>query len=84
MIFDVMSPPIARFSSLFGYSLWGLADPHQLERWNTQLVLIDDRPPLADYEQIPLRRFRIYCALLNKIPVARTMIRSLRYRFGPG
>jgi O-methyltransferase involved in polyketide biosynthesis len=83
MIFDIMSPPIATFSSLFGYSLWGLADPHQLERWNPRLTLIDDTPPLADYEQIPLRRFRIYCSLLNKIPVARTMIRSLRYRFGP-
>ncbi|MEV6860055.1 hypothetical protein AB0M44_03470 [Streptosporangium subroseum] len=84
MIFGILSPPIARFSSLFGYSLWGLADPHQLERWNTRLVLVDDTPPLADYGQIPLRRFRVYWALLNRIPVTRNMIRSLRYRFGSG
>lgn len=83
MIFDVMSPPVARFSNLFGYSLWGLADPHELERWNPDLTNIDDAPALADYEQIPLRRFRIFHGLLGRFSFYRNMIRPLRYRFGP-
>jgi O-methyltransferase involved in polyketide biosynthesis len=83
MIFDVMAPPVARFSHLFGYPLWGLADPHQLERWNPRLTLVGDAPALADYRQVPLRRFRAYLGALNRIPGVRTMIRPLRYRFGP-
>jgi O-methyltransferase len=83
LIFDVMDPAVAKFSRLFGYSLWGLADPRELERLNPRLTLVDDAPTLADYEQIPLRGYRAYCAILSRIPAVRTMIRPLRFRFGP-
>jgi O-methyltransferase involved in polyketide biosynthesis len=82
MIFDVMSGFVAKFSRMFGYSLWGLSDPHELERWNPKLTLLDDTRALADYKQIPLRSYRVYSGLMNMIPGYNNMIRPLRYRFG--
>jgi len=84
LLVDVVPPAIARLARLAGYTLWGLADPHELERRNPRLTLVEDAPVVADYELIPLRRYRAAYALLSRVPVIRDTIRPLRYRVGAG
>jgi O-methyltransferase involved in polyketide biosynthesis len=84
MAFDVVAPWVARLSNmskLTNYALWPLRDPHEVERWNPVLTLIDDAPVLADYRQIPLRRYRIPYRLMNLHKAGRNFIRPLRYKW---
>jgi hypothetical protein len=60
---------------------WSLGDPREIERWNPRLALIDVVPVVADFEQIPYRRYRALFQLMNKIPAIRNGMRLLRYRF---
>jgi O-methyltransferase involved in polyketide biosynthesis len=78
LIFDGVAGPTARMSKLFQ---WRLGDPREIERWNPRLALIDVVPVVADFEQIPYRRYRALFQLMNKIQGIRNGMRLLRYRF---
>jgi len=78
LIFDGVAGPTARMSKLFQ---WRLGDPQEIERWDPRLTLIDVVPVVADFEQIPYRRYRALFQLMNKIQAIRNGMRLLRYRF---
>jgi O-methyltransferase involved in polyketide biosynthesis len=84
LVFDVLPPSIARLARIAGYTLWGLADPHELERRHPRLTLVEDAPVVADHDLIPLPPYRVAYRLLNRVPVVRDTLRPLRYRVGAG
>ncbi|ADD40379.1 class I SAM-dependent methyltransferase [Stackebrandtia nassauensis] len=82
MIFDVIAPWIARVGSLSGYRMyWGIDDPHQVEKWNPRLSLMDDAPIFCDYAEVPLNRYRVPYHLLSKVTGFRNAFRPLRFTF---
>ncbi|HEX4213979.1 MAG TPA: class I SAM-dependent methyltransferase [Candidatus Dormibacteraeota bacterium] len=84
LVLDVMSSPMARLSGLLGYTLWGLDDPREIERWCPRLRLIDDADVLAARARIPLAGLRLYTRAMSWIPAYRRMIRPLRFRLSKG
>lgn len=78
LIFDGVAGLTARMTKLFR---WSLGDPHELERWNPRLTLVDVVPWTADAERIPYRRYRVIFGLLNRFEAMRNGMRLLRYRF---
>ncbi|MQA85191.1 MAG: class I SAM-dependent methyltransferase [Streptosporangiales bacterium] len=82
MVFDVIGVP-GWWLKPVPFDMWAGPDPHELERMNPRLTLLDDAPVMADYRRIPSRVFRAYCGLLNAFPQLRTSLWLLRFRFGP-
>ncbi|MGH8875918.1 MAG: class I SAM-dependent methyltransferase [Stackebrandtia sp.] len=83
MLFDVVTPLIYRLAGVSEYRLrWGLDDPHEIERWNPNISLMDDAPVLADYSQISDGRYRVLYRILNMAGAFRNTIRPLRFTFG--
>ena len=84
ILLDVMSSRMAGLAGLLGYTLWGLDDPAEIERWCPQLRLIDDAEVLAARARIPLTGLRLYTRAMSRIPAYRRMIRPLRFRLTRG
>ncbi|MQA80416.1 MAG: class I SAM-dependent methyltransferase [Streptosporangiales bacterium] len=82
MVFDVLGMP-AWMVRLAPYDMWGCPDPHELERINPRLTLLEDAPVAAEYRRIPSPAFRLFTGLANMIPQLRTALWPLRFRFGP-
>jgi O-methyltransferase involved in polyketide biosynthesis len=62
----------------------GFDDPHDVERWNPDLTLVEQSRLIdsPDVEKMPAR-FRWQCKVMRNIPVlARQDVGVLRYRFG--
>lgn len=82
LLFDVVAPWIARISGLSGYRLyWGIDDPHEIEKWDPRLSLMDDAPVFLDHAQVPQARYRLPYQLLSAVPSLRDAFRPLRFRF---
>jgi O-methyltransferase involved in polyketide biosynthesis len=84
LVFDVIGLS-QRLADLSPYDMWACPDPHELERANPRLTLLEDAPVLAEYRRIPSAVFRALFGLVNLFPQTRNDIWPLRYRFGtPG
>ncbi|CAM4456286.1 class I SAM-dependent methyltransferase [Nocardia ninae] len=81
LIFDVMTEANAKIAGWFGYTVWGIGDPRELERTHP-LTLLEAVPALADHRLIRSTGWRLYNAVQYRNPLYRNGIRSLRYRFG--
>lgn len=79
MIFDLLGMP--QWMVRNRYDMWACRDPHELERENPRLTLLEDAPVLADHRLIPSPLFRSFYALVDAIPSMRTGIWPLRFRF---
>jgi hypothetical protein len=79
LAFDAISPLQARTSKLFR---WTLGDPHELERWEPRLTLVELVPVTADFARIPFRAYRAAFRLMNRVAAMRDANRLLRYRIG--
>lgn len=82
MVFDVLGMP-AWLAKMTPYDMWGCPDPHELERLNQRLTLLEDVPVAAEYRRIPTPLFRAFTGLCNLVPHLRTALWPLRFRFGP-
>lgn len=76
LIFDASGVLQARMTRLFR---WTLDDPHDLERWNPALTLVEQVPLTADFPRIPAPGYRILFQLMNAIPATRKAMTLLRY-----
>ena len=82
LVFDVIGLS-QRLANLSPYDLWACPDPHELERMNPRLTLLEAAPVVAEYRRIAAPVFRILFGLVNMFPQTRNNIWPLRYRFGP-
>jgi O-methyltransferase involved in polyketide biosynthesis len=80
LAFDIVGSFTARLNK---FAAWVPGDPHELERWNPRLALVEDIPIVSDWDRIPLRRYRVPLRLLDRIPSMRNGLRVLRYRLSP-
>lgn len=78
LIFDGVAGLTARMTKLFR---WSLGDPHEIERWNPRLTLVDVVPWTADAGRIPSPGYRALFRLLNHVEAMRNGMRLLRFRF---
>jgi O-methyltransferase involved in polyketide biosynthesis len=78
LIFDGVAGPTAHMSKLFQ---WRLGDPHEIERWNPRLTVLEVVPVVADFERIPSRAYRANFHVMNKIEAMRRAMRLVRGRF---
>lgn len=78
LIFDAMTPWITRLIKVFR---WGIRDGRKIERWNDRLKLAAQVSFGAQYEQIPVRRYRAMYRLGNAIPLWRNMYQNFRFTF---
>ncbi|WP_195909133.1 class I SAM-dependent methyltransferase [Microlunatus sp. Gsoil 973] len=78
LIFDGVAGPTARMTRLFR---WTLGDPHELERWNPRLTLLDVVAVIHDFDRIPNRGYRTQFRLLSRFRTMRDSLRLVRYRF---
>jgi methyltransferase (TIGR00027 family) len=76
MAFDAVGALQAKMSKLFK---WTLGDPHDLERWNPALTLLEQVPVTADFQRIPIRRYRVLFQLMNRVPATHNAMTLLRY-----
>jgi O-methyltransferase len=78
VVFDTLSPWLAATGRLFGFTLWPLADPRRLERWDARLHLVEEIPTIWSVEHLTSPLFR----LAYRIPALREGMHLLRYRLG--
>lgn len=76
LVFDASGALQAKMTKLFK---WTLDDPHDPERWNSALTLLEQVPLTADFQRIPPRRYRILFQVMNQIPATRKAMTLLRY-----
>jgi O-methyltransferase len=82
LVFDVIGLS-QRLTDLSPYRMWACPDPHELERANPRLTLLEQAPVLADYRRISSPVPRVLFGLVSLVPQLRNDICPLRYRFGP-
>lgn len=80
LLFDVLAPWAARFASKFGFTMWGLSDPREVERAQPRLSLLEEASAVDGCDRVPHRWLRAYLRFMSRFGFYRTMIRPLRYR----
>lgn len=83
LLLDVLQPWAASFAGAFGYAMWGLADPGDVERACPRLTLLENTSALDGHQRVPHRAIRAYFGFLRRFPRLRDLIRPLRYRIEP-
>lgn len=83
LILDVLAPWAGRVAKPFGYHMWGLDDPHAIERANPRLTLLDRASAVDGYERIPYPSLRAYIRLMSRFSFYRNMIQPLHLRIEP-
>lgn len=83
LLCDVLAPWAARFAGKFGYAMWGLDDPHEIERAHPRLTLLEETSAVQGCDRVPRRFLRGYLRFMSRFRGYRTMLRPLRFRLDP-
>ncbi|WAS96688.1 class I SAM-dependent methyltransferase [Nannocystis punicea] len=78
VMFDGVAPWVARVVKLF---VWGLADPHLIERWNPRLRFLAATSGIQQYRRVPARFHRLLYRLGAAIRPMREFNPMYRYSF---
>jgi methyltransferase (TIGR00027 family) len=78
LLFDAGSRCGVRLSK---FHHWGIRDEHDIERWNPRLRCVANVSLFDRSELIPSKAYRRLYVALRYLPLMRTFLRQLRFRF---
>lgn len=81
IVFDTVPGWVSVAARAHGVPMFGMDDPRTPERWNPKLRLVQERPLMAEYADVPEWGYRTMYRAFNTWEPTRSSMRVSRYRF---